>query len=170
MERKETPTEVEKQVVRRLQSEASAKAAEFSPELHARIMQAVAQQPGISPAASSREPEQTEWRQRARWAVSLAAMLLVFVSVFGLPGSRWNATPDDPGAPMPEAVAATVDGLSGAASLASAQIVEIVANQTLIDRHWEFWNDSKQSIGDTLLDPLPFSWHNSLAVSEDQGI
>ena len=69
---------------------------------------------------------------------------------------------------MADSVVDALDQLSVTASLAGDRIVKMVANQTVIDRHWEVWNENAQVIGDTLLDPLPISWERSIAFQEAQ--
>jgi hypothetical protein len=170
MKNRSALTDAETRIVRLLRDEAAAEVPDFSPVLHARIMQAVAQQSGVTPATTARESGQAKWPQAARWAMSLAAVLLVFFSVWRPTGFQRSATPDEAVAPMKDTVADALNELSGTASLASDQIVEIVVDQSLIDRHRDFWNNSKQSIGDALLDPLPISWQSSVAMQEDQGI
>ena len=58
--------------------------------------------------------------------------------------------------------------LSTVTSLATDQIVTMVAEQAVLERHWELWNENAYVLGDTLLDPLPNSWVASLALEDNQ--
>jgi hypothetical protein len=174
MKNRLTRPQDEERLVRLLQREAAAETPDFSPALHDRIMQAVTNQRSTSaPDRVAQRDDGTgdhgRWLQPVQWAAALAMLLLLFFVVKGPSAFDDETISQEAAASSAGSVVESLDELSATASLASDQIVKLVADQTVIDRHWDFWDSGTQALADTLLDPLPISWQSSVALQEDRG-
>ena len=164
-------------------------APDFSPELHARIIQAVSYTPAVTLSAADAQYDdgktsRANWRQLTGLAMTLAAIVLIAFCSPWRPFTFDSQFPPQAAAPaVPVSAQANLIGdtnieepqaedalaqLSTVTSLATDQIVTMVAEQAVLERHWELWNEDAHVLGDTLLDPLPNSWVASLALEDNQ--
>lgn len=183
MKNSSAPADAELQVVRLLQREADAERPDFSRLLHARIMQAVSRQQAVSARATAvpqgvGRGSWTSCEQLARWTAAVAVVVMMVLFFVWRPlavdthtnhmsGVPWETKPLQASFavepelaehPLPDSVVDAFDHLSTATSWAGDWIVQTVADPTVMDRHWAFWSQNAQLIGDALLDPLPISW------------